>query len=43
MRKMIYVEGEYGCQVRTAVFDFEKDPLEDLPVELKTMNVGILG
>nr|CAD2151642.1 unnamed protein product [Meloidogyne enterolobii] len=37
-----HFEGEYGCQVRTAVFDFEKDPLEDLPAELKTMNVGIL-
>uniref|UniRef100_A0A915LV49 Protein Wnt n=1 Tax=Meloidogyne javanica TaxID=6303 RepID=A0A915LV49_MELJA len=35
-------KGEYGCQVRTAVFDFEKDSLEDLPAELKTMNVGIL-
>lgn len=37
-----HFEGEYGCQVRTALFDFEKDSFDDLPVELKTMNVGIL-
>ncbi|KAF7637074.1 hypothetical protein Mgra_00003465 [Meloidogyne graminicola] len=27
-----YFEGKYGCQVKTAIFDFEKDNLEDLPL-----------
>ncbi|CAD5216577.1 unnamed protein product [Bursaphelenchus okinawaensis] len=32
----------YGCEIKTAIFDFEKDDLDKLPAELKTLDVGIL-
>jgi 17beta-estradiol 17-dehydrogenase / very-long-chain 3-oxoacyl-CoA reductase len=32
----------YGCQVKTLVFDFETDDLDKLPAELSEMDVGIL-
>uniref|UniRef100_A0A1I7SPY0 Estradiol 17-beta-dehydrogenase 12 n=2 Tax=Bursaphelenchus xylophilus TaxID=6326 RepID=A0A1I7SPY0_BURXY len=33
---------QYGCEIKTAIFDFEKDDLDKLPAELKTLDVGIL-
>ena len=33
----------YGCEIRSAIFDFEKDDLEDLPKELEKLDVGILS
>uniref|UniRef100_A0A1I7YYS1 Estradiol 17-beta-dehydrogenase 12 n=1 Tax=Steinernema glaseri TaxID=37863 RepID=A0A1I7YYS1_9BILA len=33
---------KFNCEVKTSVFDFEKDDVETLPEELKTLDVGIL-
>jgi len=35
-------EAYEGCEIRTAVFDFEKDDFDKLPKELGELNVGIL-
>ncbi|KAI6240838.1 Dhs-27 [Aphelenchoides fujianensis] len=32
----------YGCTIKTAIFDFETDDLDQLPHELKELDVGIL-
>jgi len=36
-------ESYEGCEVRTAVFDFEKDDFDRLPKELGELDVGILS
>lgn len=40
---MIILEKKYQCEIKTAIFDFENDNLEDLPSELKTLDIGILS
>ncbi|TMS36033.1 hypothetical protein L596_003300 [Steinernema carpocapsae] len=36
------LEEKYSCEVITKVFDFEKEDLEKLPEDLKTLDIGIL-
>lgn len=36
------LEDTYNAEVRTCVFDFEKDDLQNLPPELKELEIGIL-
>jgi hypothetical protein len=40
---MLFLAERYGCEIKTSIFDFEKDNLENLPKELKELDVGILG
>jgi 17beta-estradiol 17-dehydrogenase / very-long-chain 3-oxoacyl-CoA reductase len=36
------MEEKYGCEIKTATFDFEHDEYNDLPSELQELPVGIL-
>ncbi|KAL3107787.1 hypothetical protein niasHT_015924 [Heterodera trifolii] len=38
-----YLQENYeGCEIKRAIFDFEKDDFEKLPTELQSLEVGIL-
>uniref|UniRef100_A0A914H1H1 Steroid dehydrogenase n=1 Tax=Globodera rostochiensis TaxID=31243 RepID=A0A914H1H1_GLORO len=38
-----YLKETYeGCEIKTAIFDFEKDDFEQMPYELQSLEVGIL-